>query len=265
MSTRIEITEGVVFGTTGRRELRADIFRPPDRADGSLHPGVVFVHGGSWRTGDRTQLRGYGVLVGREGFVGMCIEYRLIPEGTYPDNLHDVKAAIRWMRANAAELGVDPERIAVEGNSAGAHLALLAAGTSHRSELEGDGGNPGVSSAVRCVVGIYPPTLFTAGGSQRGAVPLMALVDGGGSDDLAREASPLTYVRPGFPPTMLIHGTHDDVVPAAASLVMYEALIEAGVPAELHMVADQPHGFDATGELGRQAADNMVHFFTRYL
>lgn len=264
MSARVEITEAVVFGTTGSRELKADLFRPP-APEGARLPGIIYVHGGGWRTGDRTQLRGYGVLVGREGYVGMCIEYRLIPEGGYPDNLHDVKAAIRWMRANADQLGVDPDRIAIEGNSAGAHLALLAAGTADVPELEGEGGHAEVSSAVRCVAAVYAPTVFSAGGPVPGAVPLVALVDDGGSAELAREASPLAHVSPSFPPTLLIHGTHDETVPPKASLVMYEALIDDGVPAELHMVAEQPHGFDATGDFGRQTAANMVHFFNRYL
>lgn len=265
MDTRVEITEGVVFGTTGQRELKADLFQPPSPPDGGRLPGIIFVHGGGWRTGDRSQLRGYGVLLGRNGYVGLCIEYRLIPEGTYPDNLHDVKAAIRWMRANADELGVDPERIAIEGNSAGAHLALLAAGTPDAPDLEGDGGNPGVSSRVKCVAAIYAPTLFSAGQATPGSVPVAALMDSGGTADIARQASPLTHVTPAFPPTMLIHGTHDELVSPKASLVMYEALIDDGVPAELHMVAEQPHAFDATGAFGRQAADNMTHFFNRYL
>jgi acetyl esterase/lipase len=264
VTVRVEITDGLVLGTTGDRDLRGDLFRPPS-PDGSRLPGVIFVHGGGWRTGDRQQLRGYGVLVGRQGYVGLCIEYRLIPEGTYPDNLHDVKAAIRWMRANADELNVDPNRIAIEGNSAGAHLALLAAGTGDVPELEGNGGHPEVSSSVQCVAAIYAPTVFSAGDSTPGSVPLLALIDGGGTAELARQASPLAHVTASFPPTMLIHGTHDELVPPKASLLMYEALIEAGVPAELHMVAEQPHAFDAAGPFGRQAADNMVHFFNRYL
>jgi acetyl esterase/lipase len=261
----VEITDGVVVGTTGSRDLRADLFVPAAEDDDRPRPGVIFVHGGGWRTGDRTQLRGYGVLIGREGYVGLCIEYRLVPESTYPHNLHDVKAAIRWMRANSAELGVDPDRIAIQGNSAGAHLALLAAGTAHVSELEGDGGHAGVSSEVKCVAAIYPPTLFRTDGELAGSVPLSAMIDGGGSAEIAHEASPLNHVSPEFPPTMLIHGTDDELVPPLASIMMYEALTQAGVPTELHMVAGQLHAFDAASAFGRQAAANMTHFFERYL
>ena len=128
---RVTIEEGVVVGKAGTRDLHADVFHPP--GDVRDAPGVLLVHGGGWRGGDRTQLRGYGLLLGREGYVCVACEYRLNPEATWPDHIHDVKAALRWMRANAGQLGVDPSRIAIEGNSAGAHLALLAAGTpNHR-------------------------------------------------------------------------------------------------------------------------------------
>lgn len=265
MHDRVEITDGVVIGTTGSRELKADLFRPPPPADGSRLPGVVFVHGGGWRTGDRTQLRGYGVLVGREGYVGLCIEYRLIPEATYPESLHDVKAAIRWMRANADELGVDPDRIAVHGNSAGGHLALLAAATGDDPDLEGSGGNAEFSSAVNACVAIYAPTLIGAGGWNDGARPGVALFETGGTDELFDAASPLRRVHAGFPPTFLIHGTADALVPPQASLLMYQALIDAGVSTELKMVADQPHSFDAEGSHGQELAREIAHFLRRYL
>lgn len=259
---RVTIEEGVVFGTGGSRELRCDVFRPADAA-GPL-PGVLLVHGGGWRTGDRSQLRGYGILLGREGYVCVASEYRLIPEAPWPAQIHDVKAAIRWMRANAAELGIDPDRIAVEGNSAGAHLALLAAGTPGVAELEGDGGHAGTPTDVAAAIGIYAPTLFSHEEQRRGAVTLAALTDLA-SSEAASAASPMSHVTAGFPPTLLIHGTKDELVPVHASLVMYEALAEAGVPTELHLYAEQPHAFDAIPEFGRQCAAEMLLFLNRYV
>jgi acetyl esterase/lipase len=262
MAGRVTIEEGVVFGTTGDRDLRCDVFRP-EEATGPL-PGVLLVHGGGWRTGDRTQLRGYGILLGRAGYVCVASEYRLIPESPWPAQIHDVKAAIRWMRANAAELGIDPDRIAIEGNSAGAHLALLAAGTPGVDELEGEGGHPGTPTDVAAVIGVYAPTLFTHEEQRRGGLTLLALTDIA-SAEAASTASPLTHVSPGFPPTMLIHGAGDELVPVHASLVMYEALADAGVPTELHLYADQPHAFDADPAFGRQCAAEMLLFLDRYV
>lgn len=259
---RVQIESDVVFGTGGGRDLRCDVFTPPGGADGA--PAVILVHGGAWRQGDRTQLRGYGILLGREGYVCIAPEYRLTPESPWPAQIHDVKAAIRWVRASADRLGIDPDRIAIEGNSAGAHLALLAAGTQDVEAFEGEGGNPGVSTDVAAALAIYPPTIFSAGPRERGAVPLLALTEEG-DDEVARLAGPVTHVTPQFPPTMLIHGTADETVPPLASLRMYEALVEARVPVELHMYAEQPHAFDAQPAFGRQCAAEMLLFLDRYL
>src|SRR3954469_10716803 len=117
---------GPVGPEGGGRDLRCDVFRPP--GDVANAPAVLLVHGGGWRSGDRSQLRGYGILLGREGYVCVASEYRLVQESPWPAQIEDVKTAIRWMRENAKQLGIDPSKIAVEGNSAGAHLALMAAG-----------------------------------------------------------------------------------------------------------------------------------------
>ena len=261
---RVSIEEGVTFATGGGRELKCDVFHPPGEVRDA--PAVLLIHGGSWRNGDRTQLRGYGVLLGREGYVCVAPEYRLLGEAPWPAQIHDVKAAIRWVRVNAERLGVDPDRIAVQGNSAGGHLALLAAGTPDREELEGEGGNPGVSTRVAVAIGVYPPVLFTHDAYEEGGVPILALTHPEpGSPALATSASPLHHVDAGFPPTLLIHGTADETVPRAASIKMYERLLEAGVPVELHMYAEQVHAFDAQPHFGRQCAAEMLLFLKRYL
>src|SRR5687767_4110747 len=127
---RVTVEEGVVYGTAGAggRDLVCDVYRPPGDVPAGGAPAVLLVHGGSWRQGDRSQLKGYGILLGRAGYVCVAPEYRLLGEAPWPAAIEDVKAAIRWVRASASSLGVDASRIAVEGNSAGAHLALLAGG-----------------------------------------------------------------------------------------------------------------------------------------
>ena len=261
----MSVESGVVYGTAGRggRDLLCDVYRPPGDVSGA--PAVVLVHGGSWRQGDRSQLRGYGILLGRAGYVCVAPEYRFLGEAPWPAAIEDVKAAIRWVRASAASLGVDPARIAVEGNSAGAHLALLAAGTPSLPSLEGSGGNEGVSSAVAAAVGIYAPTSFFAEGSARSSGSLPFVVLGEGGDEAAALASPAAHVSEGYPPTFLAHGTTDTTVPVSASLRMYEALVAAGVPVELHLYAEQPHAFDAQPQFGRQVAAEMLLFLDRYL
>ena len=265
---RVTVDEGVVYGTAGGggRELRCDVYRPPGVEPGSSAPAVVLVHGGSWRQGDRTQLRGYGILLGRAGYVCVAPEYRLLGESPWPAAIEDVKAAIRWTRASAPSLGVDSTRISIEGNSAGAHLALLAAGTPNVAAFEGSGGNEEVSTAVAAAVGIYAPTVFHADGAERtkGSLPFIVLAESGGADGAA-QASPVHHVSPSYPPTFLAHGTTDTTVPVSASVRLYEALVEAGVPAELHLYAEQPHAFDAQPKFGRQVAAEMLLFLDRYV
>jgi acetyl esterase/lipase len=277
-SERVTIDDGVVVGTAGRgdgprRDLRADVFHPPaalgDPPAGGW-PAILLIHGGAWRGGDRTQLRGYGILFARAGWLAVACEYRLSPTARWPEHLHDVKAALRWMRANAADLGIDPDRVALSGNSAGGHLALVAAGTPDVPELEGDGGHPGVSTAVAACVAIYAPTviyadhpahLLTEGEFPR---PVDMITDQP-SDEIARQASPVTWAGPTFPPTLLIHGAADTVVPVASSLAMHDALRRADVPVDLHVYADQPHAFDADPRYGRRTADEILFFLDRYV
>ena len=149
----------VAYGTGNGRELHLDIYRPDESK--SLRTAVLMFHGGGWRRGDRKTLAPHAKLLQAEGFTTIPAEYRLLGESPWPSAVHDVKGAIRWVRANAAELGVEPDRIVLESFSAGAHLSLIAAGTTGVAEFEGEGGNPGADASVAAVAAFYPPTVFT--------------------------------------------------------------------------------------------------------
>ncbi len=257
---RVTIEEDVVFGTGGGRDLKCDVYTPPGGPAST--PAVLLLHGGGWINGDRKPLRGYGILLGREGYLCVCSEYRLSGEAKWPAQIHDVKAALRWMRANSAHLGIDPERIAIEGNSAGAHLALVAGGTPNLPEFEGEGGNPGAGTQVSAVISIYGPSDLVGG---EAADQISSLMGTDTSEERMRGASPLSYATADYPPTMLIHGTADMTVPWQSSQRMHEALQEAGVPVDVHYFAEQPHAFDREPAYGRQTASLMRLFLARYL
>jgi acetyl esterase/lipase len=260
----VKIEEGVIFGTGSGRELRCDVYRPVG-ASGPL-PGVLMLHGGGWQRGDRSIMRSYGLRVSREGFVCVAAEYRLRGEAPWPAQIHDAKAALRWMRANAGALGIDAQHIAVQGNSAGAQLALLLAGTPGHAALEGDGGHPGVSTEVAAAVAIYAPTVFHFEGPRpSGAIPAASLLGDLATAGLAAAASPRTYVHAKFPPTFLIHGSADRVVPPSSSQRFYEALSELRVPVEFHLLAQLPHGFANQPEYQRLLAPQIASFLTRML
>jgi acetyl esterase/lipase len=269
MGTKASVEKDVVFGSGGGEELRCDVYRPEGAGP---FPAVVLLHGGAWKMGDRSVMEGFGTRLAAHGYVGVASQYRLLPGSPWPAAIEDAKAAIRWTRASAESLGVDPDRIAVLGRSAGGHLALLAAGTPDLGAFEGTGGHADVSSAVAAAVGIFPPTTFSVGARTRGATPATALLGearegtpAAETEEAARLASPLAHVSPSYPPTFLLHGTGDRVVPPSASLVFYEALVAAGVPVELHLYAEQPHGFAGRPDFLDLCAAEIAHFLGRVL
>lgn len=263
---RVTVREAVPFHQVDGRTLLCDVYDPPEERRNGV--GILLLHGGSWQNGDRTQLRGYAILLGREGYTCVASEYRLLPDHGWPAQIHDVKAALRWMRANAGDLRIDADRIAVEGNSAGAHLALLLAGTPGVEELSGPG-NPGVSEEVAAVMAIYAPTVLTIPTgralTEGGNLMIRSFGEGEEGRRNAELASPLTHAKAGFPPTLLIHGTADTIVPHRSSELMYEALSAAGVPVDLHLIAGQPHAFDAQPAFGRLCVAEMLVFLSRYV
>lgn len=258
---KVELREGVVVGTTGRRDLLADVFVPPPETATGI--GLLLIHGGAWRLGDRTQLRGYGFLIGRQGITVVSPDYRLTDEGNWPDPLHDVKAALRWMRASAGDLGIDPDRIAVAGASSGGHLGLLVAGTEDDPRFEGDGGNPGAGTAVAASVALYAPVELIPGAEMlRDSVELLLGPDA--DEAVYREASPAAHVSRGWSPVMLMHSNRDDLVPVAQTLRFYERLQQAGVDTEVHLFeGDPPHAYDMAPAMGRLSADLIASFLIR--
>ncbi len=254
----VTVERDVVFAQGSGRDLRLDIYRPAaSGADDRPATAVLMWHGGGWRMGDRGRVAAHARSWAELGLVVLSAEYRLNGEALWPAQIEDTKAAIRWTRANSHGLGIDPQKIAGAGFSAGAHLALMAAGTPDVADFEGEGGHAETSSALGAVVAVFPPVLLFVGDDRpSGGSPAAALVPGTDDAHLATEASPIRYVTAAFPPTFLLHGTNDRVVPVSATLRMGEALRAAGAPVETHLYHDQPHGFSSfPGFVGLIAAE----------
>jgi acetyl esterase/lipase len=225
-------------------------------------PCVVLIHGGSWRFGGRDSLLLPAALLARLGFVTASIEYRLTHEAPFPAQIEDCKCAVRFLRANAAELGLDPERIGAFGTSAGGHLAALLGTAPDHPALEGNGGWPDVSSAVQAVVDWYGPTdvAALAGEALQGSV--IDLLGGPVRTHLAVAAfaDPATHVTPSCPPFLILHGSEDRSVPLSQSEYLHAALLGAGIDSELIVMEGKGHGF-----LGVRAVRKTVSFLRERL
>jgi len=234
----------ITIGQAGDRPLQLDLYRPAEAA-GDPVPGLVFIHGGGWKGGDRSDYKVYTVRFAEAGYVVATVSYRFSQEAPFPAAVEDVKCAVRWMRAHAGELGVDPDRIAAIGGSAGGHLAMMLGYAPDEAELEGTGGNPGVSSAVQAVVNLYGPCDLTAPEARDN--PLVTNFIGQSfaeAEGQYRLASPLHHLAAGAPPTFIIHGTIDDIVPVTQSDALAERLKALGVPHWYDRLDGWPHTLD---------------------
>src|SRR5688500_15661399 len=194
----VDFKRDVVYGKGGGEDLKLNIARP--KADAKKLPCLVFIHGGGWAGGDRTVHDDATWNLAKAGYVSATVGYRLAPKHRFPAQIHDVKAAIRYLRAHAEEHGLDPDRIAVCGFSAGAHLCMRLGTTDKDDGLEVDGGWADQSSAVQAVVAFFGPTDLTAADLPAETKPIIEGFIGGPLDKKREEykkASPVNYVDAG--------------------------------------------------------------------
>src|SRR5262245_19821445 len=248
----------VQYGTAGDRALKLDVVRPREESK-EPRPVVVWIHGGGWSGGDKSS--GLGLLLAfaaRGDYVCFSVGYRLSGQAKWPAQIHDCKAAIRWIKSNAAKYNLDPKRIGVWGGSAGGHLVSLLGTSGDVKELEGNNGSPDQSSRVACVVDFCGPSDFpnffqgrTVRSQGAIASPFGGTIDEKKADAIA--ASPVTHVTKDDPPFLIVHGTVDDVVPIAQAETLYNALKKAGVDATFIKMEGGGHGIGGA-EIGRRLA-----------
>jgi acetyl esterase/lipase len=250
------VEKDVVFGKGGETDLHCDIYKP---SANEKQMAIIHYHGGGFGGGNKDGLAERLKPLTALGYVSIAAQYRLSGAAKWPAQMEDVKAAIRWTRANAAKLGVDPKRIAIAGYSAGGHLSLFAASTANLPEFEGLGGNPGVGTELAACLAFYAVTGPAWSGWTR-AFPLPP----GSSPEAFHAAEPANYIK-SFPPTLLFHGLADTTVPPESSQEFLKLLRDANVPAELHTFAGVPHEFDQNPEFAVATAQLADFFFDRYV
>jgi acetyl esterase/lipase len=277
----------------GYRPLKLDLFLPPKSFTGP-RPLIVYVHGGGWMGGGPRRSAAYqdwpAVLatMAARGYVVASVAYRFSGEAPSPAAIQDVKSAIRWLRANAGQYGIDPKRAAIWGQSAGGQLAALAGTSCGVAALEPGGrtepkngnvetvastaaGADAASDCVQAVVswfGIYDFVALRAAPGPQGAASVADRFIGCGKDDctaLAQAASPITYVDKSDPPMLLMHGEADRTVPVAQTRLFDAALRKAGVPVRTIIIPGVDHSWigttpEATAQASRQALGEAIDF-----
>ena len=244
-----EVLKDIEYASVDGISLKLDLYLPDAPSENPI-PLVVWIHGGGWRAGSKAPTRAPRTL--GPDYAVASIDYRLTDQAIFPAQIHDCKAAVRWLRAHADEYGLDPERFGAWGSSAGGHLVALLGTSGGVAELEGTvGDHLEVSSRVQAICDYYGPTDFLALLDQPSLIdrrtptsPESLLLGGLIVDlpELAALASPVTHVDPTDPPFLIVHGDSDRTVPYQQSVDLHAALAEAGVEATLHLVGRAGHG-----------------------
>lgn len=248
LPTGVRVSKNIPYSSpTANRNLLLDVYKPATTSAKRL-PAILMIHGGGWRSGDRSHNNTLAGQLAGKGFVAIPVEYRLSPEALYPAAVHDVKAAIRWMRANADTYGIDPKRIAVLGFSAGGQLAALVGSTNKNPRFEGFGGHATFSSNVQAIVDIDGVLAFihpeSAEGNDSKSISAGTYWFGYSKTEkpeLWQEASALNHIDKNTPPILFLnssvarmHAGRDDLI---AKLKPF------GTYSDVHTFADAPHTF----------------------
>ncbi|MDP7286894.1 MAG: alpha/beta hydrolase fold domain-containing protein [Phycisphaerae bacterium] len=268
----IDITRDIAYADNDNPRQKLDLFLPKTRKSDKPLPLVVFIHGGAWRGGNKSGgLRMVAPFVASGDYAGASIAYRLSGEAIWPAQIHDCKAAIRWLKANAKKHNLDPDRIAVWGSSAGGHLVAMLGVSGDVKELEGKiGKNLKFDSRVACVVNWYGPTDMLTIGKYPSRLkhdapdsPEAKLLGGAIHENkaAARNASPVTHASKGDAPTLTMHGTEDQTVPFNQGQRIHDALVKAGVPSIFVKMIDAGHG----GFKQPETQERVKAFIGKYL
>ncbi|SRR5579883_1496548 len=261
---KITLDYDIVYAKPGGTELKLDLARPAE-GDGPF-PAIVAIHGGAWRQGRKDDMRPALGEFARRGYVAISPQYRFCPKETFPAQVHDVKAAVRWLKEHAKEYKVDPDHIGAVGFSAGGHLAMMLGLTGPDDGLEGDADKDAPSTKIHAVVNYFGPTDLAASDIPEVSQPLIKDFLGGTPKDkpeAAAKASPLTFVSKGDAPVLTFQGTKDPLVPHTQATKLTDAMTAAGVPGRVELLIGAGHGWG--GDDMKHTLVETYSFFDKYL
>jgi acetyl esterase/lipase len=244
----VKATMDITYCNIGNRALKADIFYPATKTK-KKRPAVLLIHGGGWRSGDRSQQIPMAQHLAAKGFVSITAEYRLSTEALYPAAIFDLKAAVRWIKANAKAYQIDTNKVVVLGCSAGGQLAALIGTTNNNPEFEDKVCNPDYSSNVAAIVDVDGTLAFIHPESEEGndkpgkpSAATLWLGKSAAEDPLLwKKVAPLNHVSSNTPPILFLnsgvtrmHAGRNDMIQKLDSLHIYS---------EVHTFEDAPHPF----------------------
>jgi acetyl esterase/lipase len=254
----------LVYTKAGDTELKLDLARPAE-GDGPF-PGVLVIHGGAWRAGNKDGNRRLLSEFAKRGYVAISPQYRFCPKEIFPAQVFDVKAAVRWLRSHAKDYKIDSEHIGAMGFSAGGHLSLMLGVTGPDDGLEGEVTGDAPSSRVQAVVNYFGPTDLAADDLPDVTKPLVRDFIGGTPADkpeAASKASPLTFVTKDDPPILTFQGTKDPLVPYTQAIKLCDALTKVGVAGRVELIVGGSHGWQ--GDDLVRTTNETYDFFDKYL
>ena len=266
----VRVIKNIVYSSYRNRKLHLDLFQPVDKSK-DPYPAVLIIHGGGWRSGNKSMQWPTAMHLAKYGYVTATVEYRLSPEALYPNGIYDLKAAIRWLRANAENYNINPEKIAVSGCSAGGELAAFLGTTGDLTKFEGVGGYQDISSKVQAVIDVDGIVDFTH--------PAESNKDGNPLKPSAGkywfgysykenpfpwvEASPMNYVNDQTPPFLFINSS----LPRyhAGRDYMIEKMNKFRIYSEVHTINNTPHPFWLFHPWFDEYLNYMVKFLDKIL
>jgi acetyl esterase/lipase len=254
----------IVYTKVGSTELKLDLARPA-QGDGPF-PAILVIHGGAWRGGDKGQLGPVLMEFAGRGYVAVSPQYRFCPKEVFPAQVHDVKAAVRWIKTNAKKYRIDPDRIGAMGFSAGGHLALMLGVTGPSDGLEGDASAGTPDSRIKAVVNYFGPTDLGAKDLPDVSKTLVKDFLGAPAEEkpeLASKASPRSYLSKEDAAILTFQGTKDPLVPFTQAIELAEAMTAAGVPGRVELLVGAQHGWG--GADMEHTRDQSFRFFDLYL
>ena len=258
----IEEIKNVEYKNVNGKSLQMDFYRSKNVSEPL--PLLLFIHGGGWKSGKRSDYLVYLTSFAEKGFMTATVSYRLVRDSIYPAAVEDVTDAVAWLFKNSEDYGYDPGRIALIGGSAGAHLAMLAGYGWPNTNPQND--NTAANCRIKAVVDIYGPVDLTTEYAQT-----QRLVTGfighpfDEKPELYKEASPFSYLNESCPPTLILHGTSDKLVPVGQSDGLKSRLDELSVPCEYYRVPLWPHSMDIAKRVNSFSQKKMEAFFEKHL